>query len=599
MPTPSSHRRILATLVLLLASPFAAVGAASAAPHEPPVYKDWNDLLRNAPAAPEPRLEWRRTPLGLPPVKNLGQEKDLQTGELRSQPVDPVPALLARPGSVPGFHGEMADSGEPADAIEGQAGGTVRRGGNEIEATPPNPYYYVRDYPWRTIYKLVMRFGSYWYVCSAETFDGFHLMTAGHCLYNFDPNEDGNTSDQQWADEVWAFPAQTDLVPPYSEADQPFGEAHATLLRSWSCWTADADWDCDWGFITLDRSMGDRVGWMGRAWGTQDANLNFSGYPTQTPYVPPGTLVQYPGYDAGNAHDYTDYRIPLYAYIYGGHSGGAVWRYLNGDRHILGTISTSDRNGNAAATRYTSDEENYFSSSSSTDAGQRPPQSRPDLGEEFYYYENSLKGLSTPVVGRRGLVSFDYNIANNGWADSGPITVDFYASTNTNITTSDYPIGSASLGSLAAYNYWHLSTQQRLPASVPPGQYYIGWIMRGDTEYGGMDYCGGARTYCNNYGVIADQLTVTSASGFNWTVGAAAGSGGGISPSGAVTVEDGLTASFTLAADAGYAIDSVTGSCGGTLAGAVFTTAPVHADCTVQANFALLPDDTIFADGFD
>lgn len=597
-------RRRRTARIGLLAALLGCVAFSVASAAEPPTYKDWNELMRNAPPAPQPRPEWRRTPEGVPPVKNLGQEKDLSSGEVRSRRVDPVPVLLARPGSVEGFPGELASSGEAGAPLEGPAAAAAGAGGRrfgaaQIEATPPGPSYYVRDYPWRTIYKLVMRFGNWWYVCSAETFDGFHLMTAGHCLYNFDPNRDGDTSDQQWADEVWAFPAQTDLIAPDGEADQPYGEARATLLRSWSCWTVDADWNCDWGFVTLDRPMGDRVGWMGRAWGVEEPNLNYSGYPTETPYVPAGTLVQYPGYDAGNGHDYTDYRIPMYAYTYGGHSGGPVWRYVDGNRYILGTNSTSDRSGNAAATRYTTDEENYFSSSSATDQSERPPQWLVDLGEEFYYYETPLKGLSTPVVGRRGEIAFDYNVVNNGWAASEPVTVDFYASWDTNITTGDLYLGSASLGSLAAYSYVHAGMQLRLPSSVSPGLYYVGWIAGAGGEYGGMNYCGGARANCNSYGVIADQLTVTSDSGFNWTVTATADAGGAISPAGAQTIEDGWTASFDLTPDAGYAIDAVSSSCGGSLAGEVFTTDPVHADCSVTASFVQLPDDVVFADGFD
>jgi V8-like Glu-specific endopeptidase len=588
----------------LLAGLFALAASAAVHAAEAPVYKDWNDLLRNAPAAPEPQPEWRRTPIGQPPTKTHGAEKDMRSGELHSRALDAVPALLAKPGRVAGFPGEIASSSEAGAAIEGLARmpGDAASGKSMpvgVDATPPGPDYFVRDYPWRTVYKLLMRFGNYWFVCSAETFDSFHLMTAGHCLYNFDPNQDGDTSDQQWADEVWAFPAQTDLVPPSDEADQPFGEARATRLRSWSCWTDDGDWDCDWGFLTLDRAMGDRVGWMGRQWGIEESNVNFSGYPVQQPYVPAGTLVQYPGYDAGNAHDYTDYRIPMYAYTYGGHSGGPVWRYVDGDRYIIGTNSTSDRNGNAEATRYTSDEENYFTSSASSDLGDIPPASLPDLGEEFYFYESTLKALYTPTVGRRGEISFGYNVANNGWAASGDIEVDFYAASDTNIWAGDIYLGSDFLPSLDAYQYGQYSGFLRLPASVTPGQYHIGWIMSAQTEYGGMDYCGGWRSYCNNYGVIADLLEVTWDSGFNWTVSASASSGGSISPGGALSIEDGLSTSFTLTPDPGYAIDSVGGSCGGNLSGNVYTTFAIDADCSVEASFVELPDDVIFANSFE
>ena len=63
-------------------------------------------------------------------------------------------------------------------------------------------------------------------------------------------------------------------------------------------------------------------------------------------------------------------------------------------------------------------------------------------------------------------------------------------------------------------------------------------------------------------------------------------------------VTGGSTTSFTLHPDTGDIIASVTG-CGGSLAGDIYTTGPIEADCTVSASFALDPDDTVFADGFE
>ena len=64
---------------------------------------------------------------------------------------------------------------------------------------------------------------------------------------------------------------------------------------------------------------------------------------------------------------------------------------------------------------------------------------------------------------------------------------------------------------------------------------------------------------------------------------------GTISPATPQVVNDGATAQFTLTADTGFHIDNVGGTCGGSLAGNVFTTAAVTADCTVIANFAADP----------
>lgn len=70
------------------------------------------------------------------------------------------------------------------------------------------------------------------------------------------------------------------------------------------------------------------------------------------------------------------------------------------------------------------------------------------------------------------------------------------------------------------------------------------------------------------------------------TVTGAAGPGGAISPSGAATVNDGAVQQFTVTADGGYHIATVTG-CGGTLSGSIYTTGIIKADCTVTASFAL------------
>jgi hypothetical protein len=82
------------------------------------------------------------------------------------------------------------------------------------------------------------------------------------------------------------------------------------------------------------------------------------------------------------------------------------------------------------------------------------------------------------------------------------------------------------------------------------------------------------------------------------TVTPVAGAHGAIAPDTPQTVEDGGTIAFTVTADAGYVVGSVNG-CDGTLDGDVFTTAPVTADCEVDAAFVLDPLELIFENGFD
>lgn len=84
--------------------------------------------------------------------------------------------------------------------------------------------------------------------------------------------------------------------------------------------------------------------------------------------------------------------------------------------------------------------------------------------------------------------------------------------------------------------------------------------------------------------------------GLTHVVTPVAGPHGSIAPDSPQTVSDGATVAFTVTADPNYAIGDVSG-CGGTLVGDVFTTAPVTADCEVDATFAV--GDRLFADGFD
>ncbi|HUD40501.1 MAG TPA: choice-of-anchor Q domain-containing protein [Dokdonella sp.] len=68
--------------------------------------------------------------------------------------------------------------------------------------------------------------------------------------------------------------------------------------------------------------------------------------------------------------------------------------------------------------------------------------------------------------------------------------------------------------------------------------------------------------------------------------------GGTVDPSAPQSIVPGESAVLTLTPDAGFQVLAVGGSCGGTRQGAVYTTAPVVADCTVEVSFidtAMMP----------
>lgn len=97
-------------------------------------------------------------------------------------------------------------------------------------------------------------------------------------------------------------------------------------------------------------------------------------------------------------------------------------------------------------------------------------------------------------------------------------------------------------------------------------------------------------------GPIATNCTVAATFVPNvYTLTADASSGGSITPA-SVNVTHGETTTLTVTPDTGFGIASITATgCSGTLAGNVYTTAPLTADCTLSANFAPVSTTTLAA----
>ena len=155
-------------------------------------------------------------------------------------------------------------------------------------------------------------------------------------------------------------------------------------------------------------------------------------------------------------------------------------------------------------------------------------------------------------------------------------------------------VGSANLifGNSASANHQAFDNYVNSPTKGAKASRVLSKIV------GGLGHGGGAQVTQGSaeYQAFSDYMDLLSAAEpVTYTVQASAGTGGTISPAGAVVVSAGDTASFTLAANGGYELDAIGGSCGGSKSGTTYTTAAVVADCSVTATFKATPTEE--ADG--
>ena len=346
-------------------------------------------------------------------------------------------------------------------------------------ATPPSPLYYPYSFPWNTNFRILGRWNvngnNYYWLCSASTASDYYLISAGHCVYNHDPTGDGSGTGAGFANEMWAWAAETDVVDPIDFVnwpDFPYGVAKMTLMTTYNAWIDNSDLNWDFSFIQVDRRIGDHVGWMGREWGTQTSSLNFDGYPAETPYVPANNPYQYPGFDSNNVIGYTCCRIELDAFVYGGHSGGPEWRFDGTNRYVEGVNSTSNRTGYAEGTLLTSQIESDLENAINN--GNTPSDLAQTIEWQFDSSSKALAQTSTEIGYSFGMT---LNAFNAGYADAGDTTADVYLTSDPNNITSGYYIGTYDFGYIGTYQFTVQNATLTIPTFVPPSTYYVGWVL--------------------------------------------------------------------------------------------------------------------------
>ena len=312
------------------------------------------------------------------------------------------------------------------------------------------------SYPWRSIVKLYMTWGSDTYIGSGALIDKNHVLTAGHCVHYL--------ANGGWADSI-------KVVPAMDNGNEPYGFAWATDMRVYGEWINTQMHFHDFAVITLDSDLGLQTGWMGLQ--TADysdpiytGGLNIAGYP----YDLDGGLNMYWDYDTGQVA--SQYTHRYYMDTEGGMSGSPVWREDGPNRYILTVHGYgNDGFGSNYGTRI---DQNKFDCINNWLTADSTGIDKPDMADRGVNY----RGFNTTMVGA-GLTDFEVwcDVQNLGTYPLILSTVSYYASNDTTITDEDYLIGIDDIGSISSTYSRYSSWAGKFPSGMASGTYNIGWII--------------------------------------------------------------------------------------------------------------------------
>jgi V8-like Glu-specific endopeptidase len=387
-------------------------------------------------------------------------EYSFQTGIEREYTVDfneirsPVNQLESFEGN---YYRKLNDQNDEQSYTSG-LGSSSGLGMEELDRV-----YDTTQYPFSAVVKMYVRtIDGLGYVGSGAMISPIHVLTAGHVVYGI--------SEGGWMEEIIAMPGKNGTGSSLTE--EPYGRAYATHARSTRGWTHEPTSANDWAVVTLDRPIGNETGWLGvktlpLGHENYTGMLYTAGYPAE--YFNGWYMYN----NSGTGLNVDEYNHYYNFYGEGGQSGSGVWTYQNSSPYILSIYAYSNNMG----TRITQEKFDLINLWLAEDAA-----TEPFVDFDVAGSNNLLSALDNQPFAFKLLTKIPiFTWVQNHGNIEATTSVAFYLSEDEDITTDDYKIGQMSVtldpGELRLINY-----VARIPLSVPPGPYEIGWIIDPDNE---------------------------------------------------------------------------------------------------------------------
>ncbi|ESQ14028.1 MAG: hypothetical protein N838_13090 [Thiohalocapsa sp. PB-PSB1] len=364
--------------------------------------------------------------------------------------------------------------GDFGNYVEGYNGSDGAEGGTDLDLLMTFGNMYTvnpQEFPWRMNVKLLMQFGSRYFVCSGAMVDAETVFTAGHCVF-----EHGGAG---WADNIWVYPGWDGGA--HDPDAEFFGEAKSSLLLSNTGWTTNGDVNWDVGAIRVTRAVGALTGWYGYVWdGSCSWHLGKTyhnpSYPSEScgGGLHTGTDMYYWFGNFDSCPTSNNLQIDTSGGCFnagwGGMSGSGFYYIDGSSRYVHATASTSNRSTWFRAAR--------LYGSFVTGTGGLQDFIRDSRGSSFDLQALDMASSGGTTFQAGSTLPNITHLATNPTNGTSNDTFQFrvYLSSNDNISSSDTLISTRTL----TWNFAAMgsvivgSSGMTIPANTPPGTYWLG-----------------------------------------------------------------------------------------------------------------------------